>query len=454
MFDGVARGSRVDELGLAGRLFDLTLTNTSPERGGRVRSRIMLAAALAMLGGCAADRGDRGSAGVIVGEYPIEPVRSLEGAIELMEHRFDPAALPISHVMELDPIAATILGDPVYDLTNVRDAVLTSDGRIAGNDRMRSTVLVFDSAGRALELIGRRGEGPGEFVRAAGPLLIAPDTLVLADWATGRVSRLVPGKGVVGSSRLSSGGVPPRTSTLAGVLPDGSLVAHSAAVIGGEILADTATRTSASVSLLSASGEVHQVASVPDITVVPRSEVDRRWQAYGPMLVRLAGYATVALWDSTVVVSSPPGYRLELFSLDGRPVRRIAADFHRREITPAEKEAATADAVAQALLWGAREEFREYEEAVPVADSLPAISKVMVGTDSLLWVIEAKLPGAADWYATSFDTDGRIVGRLHSTVHGDPLWFGVSKVLMRVEDENGVVSLRVHRIVAAELSGR
>ena len=63
-----------------------------------------------------------------------------------------------------------------------------------------------------------------------------------------------------------------------------------------------------------------------------------------------------------------------------------------------------------------------------------------------LWIVDYIAPTDTEWSATAFRADGAIVGRLTVKGKGTPLAFGDDRVVIRSEDEDGVVSLTVRRI--------
>lgn len=77
--------------------------------------------------------------------------------------------------------------DPEQALTRVRHVLFGPDGEIVIPQPQDHTVRVFDSTGRPLTDVGRRGQGPGEFgrVSTAG---FTGDTLWVGDDALGRLT--------------------------------------------------------------------------------------------------------------------------------------------------------------------------------------------------------------------------------------------------------------------------
>lgn len=68
--------------------------------------------------------------------------------------------------------------------------------------RERTKVFAFRSAGESVSVIGRAGDGPGEF-RSARRLFVGPgDSLFVSDWGSGRISVFSPDDKFVRTQRL------------------------------------------------------------------------------------------------------------------------------------------------------------------------------------------------------------------------------------------------------------
>jgi hypothetical protein len=78
--------------------------------------------------------------------------------------------------------------DPAQDLFNVRRVLRTGDGRFIIVTSQPVTVRVHDAGGRYLHLLGRSGEGPGEYRSAADLGVTAGDTVQVVSSGTGRWS--------------------------------------------------------------------------------------------------------------------------------------------------------------------------------------------------------------------------------------------------------------------------
>ena len=80
-----------------------------------------------------------------------------------------------------------------YDLFDIRDVEILADGELAVLNSGAHQVLVFGVDGTLLEVIGRRGEGPGEFVRPSF-LAVVDDSLLVSDLANGRITVYSPSR--------------------------------------------------------------------------------------------------------------------------------------------------------------------------------------------------------------------------------------------------------------------
>ena len=129
---------------------------------------------------------------------------------------------------------------------------------------------------------------------------------------------------------------------------------------------------------------------------------------------------------------------------------RIDVPVTRREVTQPMRDAQIARELGQ-FKGAATERMVDPAESErlaresPFADSLPYFAHLFVGSDRTLWVVDAIAPSDSVWTATAFSKEGSILARL--TVQGKsiPIAFGANQVIVRSEDENGVVSLRVFR---------
>lgn len=135
-----------------------------------------------------------------------------DGTRKLRQFRFDP--LPLARVGD-DP------GDPLYD---VRGIVVLPGGGLVIGERSSNTLRFYDSDGSLTNVVGRSGEGPGEFIRLHSMGRYG-DRLFVFDSSQRRLSEFTLGGDFVGAVTVTP--VPPFVAApVTGVFSDGTLLAE------------------------------------------------------------------------------------------------------------------------------------------------------------------------------------------------------------------------------------
>jgi hypothetical protein len=124
-------------------------------------------------------------------------------------------------------------------LLDVSDAVLLPDGRIVVANAGEYELLVFDSTGRFIRRLGRKGDGPGEFAAGVTPRLYVTGDALWATTGVGRVNRYaLPSLELTSTEALGVVGEQVRVA-LAGAFSDGGLLLSSYPVAPPESTAGT-----------------------------------------------------------------------------------------------------------------------------------------------------------------------------------------------------------------------
>ncbi len=116
------------------------------------------------------------------------------------------------------------LDDPNYTLTRIEPITGNTYGHIFVLQHEEGVVKEYDSRGRFVRRIGRRGSGPGEFSFAA-QLWWLKDHLLVLDQGSSRISRFDGEGRFAGAIPLQGGGLPYLLQPIQ-VMADGSLVGH------------------------------------------------------------------------------------------------------------------------------------------------------------------------------------------------------------------------------------
>lgn len=113
-----------------------------------------------------------------------------------------------------------------YALTSVRALEVGTDGSIFVSQSDEATIRVFDSTGRFLRNIGRRGNGPGEF-QDVSRLGWSGDTLWVSDYQQSRISMFSQSGELLNSMTIGGPilpGVSARPTSPAALLKDGNVL--------------------------------------------------------------------------------------------------------------------------------------------------------------------------------------------------------------------------------------
>ncbi|MEO7363600.1 MAG: hypothetical protein ABI120_24940, partial [Gemmatimonadaceae bacterium] len=278
---------------------------------------------------------------------------------------------------------------------------------------------------------------------------MAADTIFLNDAGNRRLNWILADRGVVlNKPRGTSANMPIERAV--GVLTTGQIVLSSEGLVL-EGVRDKITRPLAGVALLSRDGTARALRGVPgwEIAMVEMHAPKVTYWESTP--IRFGRTAMVAAWDSVIVSGAGEGYRIDTRDTRDTPLSRIVVNTPRRKVTAAVSEFALKQRLGRVRPAPNSEEiggefYKRFIRETPVADSLPPYYAFHVSPNKTLWVIDYIAPNDTGWSATAFRKDGAIVGRLHVNGVGRPETFGDDRVVIRTEDEDGVVSLTVRRI--------
>ena len=399
---------------------------------------------------------------------PVLATLRVENGVNVYEYA--PDAFKKAPQWTLDPTPVATIGgadgDPQYDLTRVSFVVPLSDGRAMTFARVGNKVFVFGRDGKGERTIGRTGQGPGDWMRFGDPVLLENDTVLVLDFANNRLNWVTADDGIVRTAPYDVSGGVRRMHRIAGFISTGELLLHSAGswgahqtdslhrslaeVMAADLTTVAAGRPGTKPELQDTAASIRPLGSIPDMQGVQvetryRGRARKDWRP-----ARLGGLALLAAWDSVYASVAASSRSIELRDADGTLGARIDVPANRRAVTQAMREAQIAIELARLLTPGSeglvdRGESERLARESPFTDSLPYFASMFVASDRTLWLVDAIAPNDSGWTATAFRKDGAILARLNATSKSMPMAFGANQVIVRTEDENGVVSLVAYR---------
>ncbi len=358
-------------------------------------------------------------------------------------------------------VAGGANGTGEFDLTWVNLVHVLSDNRLVAFANIGASLLVFGADGSEERVIGRLGRGPGEFTRPGGVSVLPGDTLFLSDVPNNRLNWVLPDGQFVRTSTIQWERLRNNAESVAGVLPDGRLILHSAGRVESTT-SDTAFRSAALVEVQPITGARQSIASIPDLaelTVLQR--VRGRDQRINKVL-SFTPRARIKLWDTLVTTSQGDVYRISMRAPSGTLLREISIPLRRRPVTQQMKDDAIATALAAVEMFRSEGEGNTYTKdeqranalLTPSADSLPLIQDLFVTPNGTLWVLDnAAESGTDGQMLTAYRSDGAMLGRLRIPDDARPMAFGNDRVVLRVLDEDDVVALHVHSVRTTSRAG-
>ena len=322
----------------------------------------------------------------------------------------------------MDGAAEEVLGE-------VAGVAVDEEGRIWVADDQAKEIRVFDPDGVFLRVVGREGEGPGEFRNLSG-LARAPGGVAALDGVLARVTVFDAEGGVVRSFRLERPYM---------ILMAGAPMAFDQA---GRFFDRTHLSTrpptdSIGVVTYSPAGEPVDTALIaaiePDALLVerdgrpifsfPRPFAPRASLAFGP--------------DGTVYLARGDRYRVDVLSPAGDTLRVI-----RREIAPRPVSAEERDAAMAAIAERYEEVGQKAPAGIALPETKPAIEALRVDRAGNLWVLTHSGTGETYLEWAVHGPDGRYLGDV-ATPAMNVMDIGEDHVAGVTWDELGVQRVRV-----------
>ena len=343
--------------------------------------------------------------------------------------------------------------DPALaELVGARYGFFRSDRELLIVDRVE--LLLVDISGADVRMEGGEGGGPGEYTRTAS-FVRTTEGFIAWDAGQGRITFLSRDGEVTEARRYDLAGLNSYflTEAIAG-LPDGTVIVRD----GLPVSEWPAGRSSNPARYLALQGS-------GQTRVIAEAEGDEVYMATSGLRLSgevIFGHRTLeAALDGGFVIAETKQQVIEVLDWDGHLLSRFAIPWEARgvsgdQVRRARDERAALNERFLARAGGIMAQRgrdmpapgREAYSSISMNESAPAIDKLLVDFDNRLWVRRYQLPGDPDirWRALGTE-DGGLIRELKLELHETLLDAHGDTVLLRSEDELGIVQVQVKRTV-------
>jgi hypothetical protein len=278
-----------------------------------------------------------------------------------------------------------IEGDDAYQFTHIQGVAQATSGILVVLDVRTQQLRFFDADGRHLRTVGGRGAGPGEFNLAAGPFLMAGDTIVTWDLNLRRLSYFAPNGDFMRTRPEPSMPHP------FGVLAPDILVAYGSegAAISMREAVEEGIRTPTNHYIRVELGDEPGTTQFDTLASLTGSRVYQYPRPGmnppgGFMAVPFSSRSSHAVGGGRLVLTQGAAKDVVFFDADGRLERVVRVLGEAEPLPPAAYRAEVDRLVARAPETSQPELRRRYAE-IPPATTLPAYNALLVDDDGRVW---------------------------------------------------------------------
>ncbi len=337
--------------------------------------------------------------------------------------------------------------DPHYDLVEVSSGRLLPNNELAVVVRGHLQLRIYDANGTWLRNISREGDGPGE-MRLPGTLIVAADTLFIADMRLSRVSAFTTAGEFLTSWPMPvgdpGGRIPPSRRLADGRWVGTGLTTFIPGQAASGVSRSPTTWYTISADLSRVEGPVVVLPGTERLVEIP---TDATGQPVGmrviDLSIRRASSGTTGPDFLVAGENSQP--EVGVYTPEGRltTIIRWAAP-----VIPV--DATLLDRMKQAELAFATGDQQQIEEIEarfrnpPPAEVVPFFSGLHLDPDQNIWVQEFSTFAADPVHFRVFDADGQYLGRLSLPPRHRVLDVGTDRLLTIWQDDDDLEYVRVY----------
>jgi len=339
---------------------------------------------------------------------PVETSRRDSVGVEIVESAapaWTPGTAP-RFASEPRVQIGTLDGPEALQLFEVRFSTVLSDGRIVIANGGTSELRFFGRDGTFERAVGGEGQGPGEFEFLSSLYSRLPgDTLRLFDGATRRITEFDGTGALVRSVRVDPPGGGDLGAIFGGTFTDGRMVVSTVSLPSiGEMSDGDMIRGERTYWAIDGEGEAQEITHLLE----PERQVRIGDGSVGIVTAPFRFSEQAAPHDD-LAVSATDRHEVRWYAPEG-PLRRVARwSGATRELTPERYEEWLAgldlpeDRVAG---------LRRQHEGLPMPQSLPTATRLLIDPDGNAWLEEYRLTPSEPAMWTVIAADGTWLGEV------------------------------------------
>lgn len=350
---------------------------------------------------------------------------------------------------KVDPSPILSIGsesDSGEQFGQIQDVLRLADGGLIVAEGSTAELRVYTDSGRYLRSIGRRGEGPGEFIGLGLVRTYRGDSLLAYDYQLRRIS-IFDRDGRFGRAvnlHPPDGTFP----DIEGATLDGGFIGLSNEFPSGAIKSGT-VRNPMRLFRFGPEGElVDTLGAFPGYETGIYNETNGNNHMRISFTIPFGHQTSVAVRPAETLVGANDSYEIRTYDAQG-DIRRIL----RREIPPVpvtkqmiETVNAEEDAQNPRPDPASRERVAKLRAVIVYPRTLPAFRDFHVDDSGYLWVRSFNAPGDSIPRFTVFDSTGQMLGDVEAPRHFEVTGIGAEYLLGIWKDDNEVQHVRMYAI--------
>lgn len=335
-------------------------------------------------------------------------------------------------------------GEDAYQFERIVDALIAADGRILVTDGAAAELRIFDSTGKHLGTLGRRGAGPMEFNEgSSGYLYTNGNAILAADEGAMRVHVLAPDLSFRETRRFTLYPDTPRPF-LQGVTANGDWIVQAFAN-GGAIRGAPGQLFVTNYQLLRYDSTGAMVDTIIQLPMRPRlfHEYEGRVRAIS---IPLASEPLFAVDGDRLIIVGGNAPAMQIHALDGSVIGSEAWDRPRVRSADVWEEYKREFAASTTGQPDSARYADFHAQPLPLNEFAPLYTGVKLDADGRIWLERFRMPRETSRQWDVLDRNGKLLGTAETPQGVTVLRFTKGAMIGRMRDSLGVERVGVFRV--------